>query len=255
MESEAKMRSEILSYQADGCTMRGRLYGGGGAEKGPGILVFPEAFGLGEHAMGRAERLAELGFVALACDLHGEGAVHEDLETVKRLFGALMAEPARIRARAKGGLDALLTRPEVDPDRIVAIGYCFGGTMALELARAGDPIAAAVGFHCGLASHNPDPVTAISPRILVCIGADDPGIDAAQRQAFEEEMRRVGADWQMHLYGGVVHSFTNPAADARGTPQFSRYDAKADARSWSAMIALFEEMFGLVRRGSRPGPQ
>ena len=251
------MRSETLTYEADGCEMRGRLYGGdGAAEKRPGILVFPEAFGLGEHAMGRAERLAELGYVALACDLHGGGAVHENLESVKRLFGALMAEPARIRARAKGGLDALLSRPEVDPDRVAAIGYCFGGTMSLELARAPDPIAVAVGFHCGLASHNKDPGARIACPVLVCIGADDPGIDAAQRQAFEEEMRRSGADWQMHLYGGVVHSFTNPDADARGTPQFSRYDARADARSWRAMIELFDEIFeGPSKMESRPGPQ
>ena len=238
------MHSEILDYVADGLTMRSHLYLDETLSgHRPGVLVFPEAFGLGEHAIARAARLAKLGYVALACDLHGEGACHNDMQTVMGLLGALRGAPDRIRMRAKGGLDALLARSEVDPRRIAAIGYCFGGTMALELARGGHPIAGAVGFHSGLATAAPEGAKNIKGKVLVCIGADDPSIDAQQRNAFEDEMRSGGVDWQMHLYGGVVHSFTNPAADLLGRLDFARYDAKADTRSWNAMLNLFDEIF------------
>ena len=115
--------------------------------------------------------------------------------------------------------------------------------MALELARSGANIAGIVGFHSGLATAAPKDAKNILGKVLVCIGADDPGIDAAERAAFEDEMRAGGVDWQMNVYGGVVHSFTNPAADAMGNPDFLRYDAKADARSWSEMRAFFDEIF------------
>jgi dienelactone hydrolase len=239
------LRSETLTYEADGLSMQSQLYyEAGGVGKRPGILVFPEAFGLGEHAISRAERLAGLGYVALACDLHGGGKMIEDMEKVMGILGALRESPARIRARAQGGLKALLARPEVDPGHIAAIGYCFGGTMALELARSGADIAGAVGFHSGLATAAPQDAHQIKGRVLVCIGADDPGIDAEQRKGFEEEMRAGKVDWQMNIYGGVVHSFTNPAADRLGRPEFARYDAKADARSWTEMRAFLLEIFG-----------
>jgi len=239
------MPSEILNYEADGLRMQGHLYySSRGAKSQPGVLVFPEAFGLGEHAKSRAERLAGLGYVALACDLHGEAKVIEDLSAVMGLIGPLRDDPHRTRARAKGGLDALVARSEVDKARIAAIGYCFGGTMALELARSGASVAAVVGLHSGLATAAPHDAKNIKAKVLVCIGADDPSIDAEQRKAFEQEMRDGGVDWQMNLYGGVVHSFTNPAAARLGRPEFARYDAKADARSWAEMNALFAEAFG-----------
>jgi dienelactone hydrolase len=238
------MKTEILTYEADGLSMRSHLFFDEAVSgPRPGILVFPEAFGLGDHAKSRAERLAGLGYAALACDLHGEEKIFSDIGVVMGLVGPLMAEPQHIRARAKGGLKALLTRPEVDASRIAAIGYCLGGTMALELARDGAAILGAVGFHSGLATVAPQDARNIKGKVLVCIGADDPGIDAEQRKGFEQEMREGKVDWQMDLYGGVVHSFTNPAADKLGRPDFARYDAKADARSWAAMRSFFDEIF------------
>ena len=238
------MHSEIVEYEADGLAMRGHYF----AEEDqsgrrPGILVFPEAFGLGEHAISRAQRLAELGFAALAADLHGEGRVYDDLAAIMPVIGPLRQAPERIRARSQGALDALLARPEVDATRLAAIGFCFGGTMALELARSGADLGGVVGFHSGLATTRPEDVRHIKGKVLVCLGADDPGIPAEQRAAFEQEMREGGVDWQMHLYGGVVHSFTNPTADRLGRPEMARYDAKADARSWTAMRNLFDEIF------------
>lgn len=239
------LQRQSLTYEADGLSMVSHFYFDDERPgPRPGILVFPEAFGLGEHAKSCAERLARLGYAALACDLHGEGKVYADLAEVMGLLGPLRQDPARIRARAQGGLDALVARPEVDGSKVAAIGYCFGGTMALELARGGAPIAAAVGFHSGLATAAPEDARNIRGKVLVCIGADDPGIPPEQRAAFEQEMRAGGVDWRMHLYGGVVHSFTNPNADKLGRPEFARYDAGADARSWSEMMALFEEVFG-----------
>lgn len=238
------MLSEEISYQADGLTMRSRLYLPEGVSgRRPGVLVFPEAFGLGEHTLSRAARLAGLGYAALACDLHGEGKVYEDFGRVMPLIGALRQAPERIRARARGALEALTARAEVDAAKVAAIGFCFGGTMALELARGGADVAGVVGFHSGLATAAPRDAKNIKGKVLVCIGADDPAIPPEQRAAFEAEMREGRVDWRMHLYGGVVHSFTNPAADAMGAPDRARYDAGADRRSWAEMLALFQEVF------------
>ena len=248
------MHHETLTYQADGLTMRSQLFfapegaapGGG---KRAGVLVFPEAFGLGEHAVGRARRLAELGYVALACDLHGEGRMADGLEEAIGLLQPLFADPSRTRARAAGGLQALTARAEVDAGRVASIGFCFGGTMSLELARSGAALAAVVGFHSGLGTAAPKTdAKAIRARVLVCIGADDPMIPVEQRTEFEAEMRDAGVDWQMHLYGKTVHSFTNQAAAARNMPDAIRYSPEADARSWAAMQQLFGETL------SEPGP-
>jgi dienelactone hydrolase len=238
------VKTETVSYEADGLSMVSHFYCDD-AKSGqrPGVLVFPEAFGLGDHAKGRAERLAGLGYAALACDLHGQGKMITSMEEVMAALGPMMQDPAGTRARAKGGLDALLARPEVDGARVAAIGYCFGGTMSIELARSGAPIAAAVGFHSGLATARPQDAKNIRGKVLACIGADDPGVGPDQRTAFEAEMREGKVDWRLHLYGGVVHSFTNPDSDKMGRPEFARYDARADARSWGEMISLFDEVF------------
>lgn len=238
------MTSEILRYEADGLAMESHLYlPADMSTPRPGILVFPEAFGLSEHAKSRAKRLAELGYVALACDLHGEGRLIVGLDKVMAAIDPLRADARPTRARAGGGFVALTARPEVDSSRIASIGYCFGGTMSIELARGGADLRGVVGFHSGLATPAPQDAANIKAKVLVCIGADDPGIPPEQRAAFEEEMRAGKVDWQMHLYGGVVHSFTNPEASKLGMPDFARYDAAADARSWASMIALFDEIF------------
>ncbi|HEY4042301.1 MAG TPA: dienelactone hydrolase family protein [Rhodopila sp.] len=236
------MRHETLTYQADGLTMQSQLFFEPASGRHAGVLVFPEAFGLGSHATSRAERLAKLGYVALACDLHGNGRVVDDLQEAIGLLQPLLADAKRTRARASGGLKALTARAEVDATRVASIGFCFGGTMSLELARAGEDLKAVVGFHSGLAASPPkSDAKSIKPRVLVCIGADDPMIPPEQRLAFETEMREAGVDWQMHLYGGTVHSFTNPEAAQRNMPDAIRYSAEADARSWASMQELFSE--------------
>ena len=236
------MRTETLTYQADGLAMQSRLFVESGGGPRPGVLVFPEAFGLSAHAVARAERLAGLGYVALACDLHGDGRLVDGLDEAIGLLKPLFADPSRTRARAGGGLHALLARPEVDGSRVAAIGFCFGGTMALELARGGAALKAVVGFHSGLGTAAPPTdAEAIQARVLVCIGADDPMIPPDQRAGFEAEMRGAGVDWEMHLYGNTVHSFTNGEAGKRNMPDAIRYSPEADARSWTSMRALFDE--------------
>jgi dienelactone hydrolase len=238
------MKRATLSYPADGLQMKSQLFFEPGSEPKAGVLVFPEAYGLNKHALSRAEKLAGLGYAALACDLHGEALVVDDLSVSIGMLDGLYADPSKTRARAMGGLRALADRPEVDSRRIGAIGFCFGGTMALELARSGADIKAVVGFHSGLATVAPkSDAKAIKARILVCIGGDDPFIPPAQRADFEAEMRGGYVDWQMHIYGGTVHSFTNPSAASAGRPGAVRYNPDADRRSWLSMQQLFDECF------------
>ena len=237
------MKRETLAYHADGLPMRGELFFEEATAPRAGVLVFPEAYGLNKHALSRAQKLATLGYVALACDLHGDAAVIEDLGVAVKMLDALYADPAKTRARAAGALQALAARPEVDAARIGAIGFCFGGTMCLELARSGADVKAVVGFHSGLATVAPrTDAKAIKARVLVCIGADDPFITLDQRRVFEAEMRdAVVVDRQMHLYGGTVHSFTNPSAANANRPDAVRYNSDSDRRSWLSMQALFAE--------------
>jgi dienelactone hydrolase len=236
------MEHQILTYTADGLTMQGQLFFEAGSGQRAGVLVFPEAYGLNHHAISRAEKLASLGYIALACDLHGHGQVQEDLGLAVAMLDGLYADPSKTRARAIGGLRALVARPEIDASRMGAIGFCFGGTMALELARSGADIKAVVGFHSGLATVAPKTdARAIKASILVCIGGDDPFITRAERATFEAEMQEAGVDWQMHVYGETVHSFTNPAAANAKRPDAVRYSPSSDRRSWLSMQQHFSE--------------
>jgi dienelactone hydrolase len=234
------MRTRDIEYMADGVQMIGYLaVDDMQPGRRPAVLVCHEGPGLDDHARSRAERLAALGYVAFALDYHGGGKPLPSDEMMGRL-GPLMGDPLRIRALARSGLDVLLAEEKADPARVAAIGYCFGGTMALELARAGTDLRAVVGFHSGLATARPEDATQIKASILVCIGADDPIIPPAQRAAFEEEMRAGGVDWRMVLYGGAGHSFTNPRASDLGMEGIA-YHERTDARSWRAMLDFFGE--------------
>jgi dienelactone hydrolase len=238
------MKHQILTYPADGLAMQSQLFFEPGSGPRPGVLVFPEAYGLNSHALSRAEKLASLGYIALACDLHGDGRVEEDLSVAIGMLDGLYADPSKTRARAIGGLRALAARPEVDASRIGAIGFCFGGTMALELARSGADIKAVVGFHSGLATVAPKTdAKAVKARILVCIGGDDPFIPRTERAAFESEMQEGGVDWQIHVYGKTVHSFTNPTSANAQRPDAVRYSPASDKRSWLLMQQHFAEAF------------
>ncbi len=236
------MQTKDLTYEADGVQMKGHLCLPDGKPRGA-VLVFPEAFGLGAHAKERAERLAGLGYAALGGDLHGNQYVTAGLDEAMGLLAPLRADPAKIRARAAGALTALLGVDGVDPSRVASIGFCIGGTMSLELARGGAQLAAVVSFHGGLGTKDTTEARNIKGKILVCTGADDPSINADARRTFEEEMTAGGVNWQMSVYGGVVHAFTNPEAAKLGRPGFAVYNKQADERSWSEMLGVFAEVF------------
>src|SRR5581483_8216085 len=212
------------------------------AHKMPGILVMPEAFGLGVNAKNRADRLAALGYVALAGDPYGNGIETADLQEAIKLATELMTDPTKFRARGRAGLDKLASLPQVDSNRLAVIGYCMGGTFALELARSGAPVKGVVSFHGGLATQAPAEPGKTKAKILVCHGADDPFVPPAQVNDFAEEMTKAGVDWQLISYGGTVHSFTNPTAATVGNPGIA-YNKSADERSWQAMRNFFSEIF------------
>jgi len=230
---------QAIDYSANGRAYRGFLADGSGGRPAPGILVAHEGGGLTDHAKGRAERLAELGFVAFALDLFGDQA--PSLDDKMALVRSLRADTAELRARCEAALEVLTGRSNVDKARLAAIGFCFGGAAMIELARAGAPLEAIVAFHPGLVPAPVEDNRRISGKLLLCIGAEDPIAPAEQREAFLAGMSEAGVDWQMQLYGGVAHSFTNPEIDSWNYPGF-RYDAEADARSWRAMRHLFEEI-------------
>jgi dienelactone hydrolase len=209
----------------------------------PGIVVVHEAWGLGAHAIARAEMLAEHGYIALAADMYGGRRQASDLSTAMELIGELRTDPAKLRARAAAAVAALKAQPDVDPTRLAAIGFCFGGTTVLELARDGADLKGVVSFHGGLESHAPATPGAVAAKVLVLTGADDPMIPPAQVTAFEEEMRAAGADWQVVAYGGAMHGFTNPEAGKIVSLPGLAYHAPTDRRSWAAMMAFFEEIF------------
>jgi dienelactone hydrolase len=244
------VHTEDIAYEADGRQMLGHLaVDDRGSGRRPAVLVAHEGPGLDDHAKGRARRLAELGYVAFALDYVGGGKPLPPDAVFDRL-GPLMADPERIRALGQAGLDVLLSQGQTDPSRVAAIGFCFGGTMALELARGGADLKTVVGFHSGLATARPTDARNIVGAVLVCIGVDDPLVPVDQRAAFEQEMREGGVDWRMNLYGGAGHSFTNERAGEYGMPGVE-YNELADARSWRAMLDLFDEKLGPLKDEDR----
>lgn len=236
------MHTEQISYDVDGITMVGYLALPDGDDVRPGVLVCHEGPGMSDIAKEKANRLAALGYVAFALDYQGGGAVLTDREEMAARIGAWLADPTQTRLRGHAGLDLLLAQPRVDTARVGAIGFCFGGTMVLELARSGADLKAVVGFHSGLVTARPEDAANITAKVLVCIGADDPMVSEESRIGFQNEMRAANVDWRLNLYGGAVHSFTNEQADAFGAP-FIKYHKPTDERSWRAMLDLFDEVF------------
>ena len=237
------MQISDIEYECEGITMVGH-YAVDEYRTGPrpAVLLCHEGPGLDEHVKGRAIRLAGLGYAAFALDYHGGGASPPIEDALTRL-GELMVDPTRTRTLARAGLDVLLAQPNVDPKRVAAIGYCFGGAMVIELARDGTDLGAIAAFHPGIPG--PDPSSRnIKASVLLCCGADDPIAGVEPRQAFEADLTAAGvADWRVEVYGGVGHSFTNPRVDELGMPGFE-FNAVADRRAWRSLLDLLDEKLG-----------
>jgi dienelactone hydrolase len=237
------MQARDIDYRCDDINLRGYLALDENTDrKRPGVLVFHEGLGLGEFAMERARRLAELGYVALAADMFGDRRQASNLQQIATLVGGLRAEPEKLRARGRAALTALAALPQVDADRLAAIGFCFGGSVVLELAREGADLKAVVSFHGVLATKLPAQPGRVKASVLVCTGADDPLAPPEQLADFENEMRAGGVkDWQIIAYGNTLHGFTNPAADG-SMMRTALYNEQADRRSWASMKSLFDEV-------------
>ncbi|WP_428312716.1 dienelactone hydrolase family protein [Hydrocarboniphaga sp.] len=237
------MKSRKIEYRVGDTVLVGYLaWDDARSGPRPGVLVFPEAFGLNEHARLRADRLAQLGYVAFAADLHGQGKVYPDLPSVMPAIKALYGDREQWRQRARSAFDTLIAQPEVDAQRTAAIGFCFGGATCFELARIGAPLAAIATFHAGILPEQAGDAGRMQARVLICNGADDPVVKKDALEAVTAELRRDRLDWQLIQYGSASHSFTDPTADQRGMPGFG-YNALAEARSWATMRALFEDAF------------
>jgi len=230
------METKDIVYTSGGKTLTGYLADGSGGKKAPGILVCHQGGGLRDHEKERARMVADLGYVAFAADLYGE--VAKDQGDAMRLLNGLVGDPPLWDARMLAGLSQLKAQPNVDPSRLGAIGFCFGGMTVLELVRVTPEVKCVVAFHPGLTNlpeTDPRPVTA---KVMVCAGQNDPLIPDEARTRFLKLMAE--ADLQYINYSQAGHSFTDKSVDAFGIPNF-KYHADTDRRSWAAMRELFDE--------------
>ena len=236
----AAVKTQTIEYKDGEATLEGYLaYDDATAGKRPAVLIVHEWWGLTEHPRHVAERLAALGYAAFALDMYGQGKVTQNPQEAGAWSGQFRGDPAMATRRFKAGLATLRAQAVVDGSRIVAIGYCFGGTICLEMARQGIDVAGIVSFHGGLKSNLPPGERKLTAKVLVCTGADDPAAPMPDVEALAEELRAAHADWQLNMYGNAVHSFTNPAANS----ERARYNEKADHRSWEALKDFLAECF------------
>lgn len=222
-------------YTDGDVTLVGELHPPTGPANGRAILVVHEADGIGGNVRRACTRLAALGYLAAAADMHGDGRVL-DGEEIPAALARFRADPAFLRARVTAALDAMVAASGIPPERSAAIGYCFGGFAVLELARSGARLAAVASFHGLLTTTRPAVPGAITTRILACTGDADPLVPPADVAAFQNEMRAADADWQLLVHGGALHSYTNIDVDGLGDPRMA-YDPAAASLSWAALLA------------------
>ena len=239
----AAIHTETVEYKQGDKTLEGFVaYDDAIKGNRPGVLIVHQWLGVTDYEKHRAEMLAQLGYVAFCADIYGKGARPQNQQEAGTLAGKYKGDRPLLRARANAGLEALRQQPLVNPKRIAAIGYCFGGTTVIELARSGADVAGVVSFHGGLDSPTPADGKNIKGKLLVCHGADDPYEKPEDLAAFESEMRDAKVDWQLIKYGGAVHSFTQPMA-GNDNSKGAAYNEKADRRSWEAMKQFLAEIF------------
>ena len=242
LTSRAAIHTETVEYKQGDTTLAGFLvYDDSVKGARPGVLVVHQWFGLTDYEKHRAEMLAQLGYVAFCADIYGKDNRPKDVKEAGALSGKYKGDRALLRARVNAGLDVLKKNELVDTKRVAAIGYCFGGTTAIELARSSADLNGVVSFHGGLDSPTPADGKNIKCKVLALAGADDPFQKPDDLTAFESEMRDNKVDWQIVFYGGAVHAFTQP--DPGFVNAGAKYNEKADKRSWEAMKTFFAEIF------------
>lgn len=239
----AAIKTEAVEYKEGDQTLEGYLAYPDNVKKGaPGVIIVHEWMGLGDYVKMRADQVAKLGYVAFAVDIYGKGVRPKDQKEAAEFATKYRSgDRALLRARAKAGLDALVKTGKVGADKIVAMGYCFGGTTALELARSGANLKGIVSFHGNLSTPNPADAKNIKGRVLALHGADDPFVPAEEVAAFEKEMRDAKLDWSLVAYGNSVHGFTQKQAGTDNSKGMA-YNEKADKRSWEELRTFLADV-------------
>ncbi len=243
---QAKLTTEEISYQAGNTTLNGYLaFDDSSKERRPGILVVHEWWGLNDYARMRARMLAELGYTALAVDMYGGGKTASHPEDAARFAGEISKNLPLARERFLAALDVLKQHPTVNPAKIAAIGYCFGGGIVLAMARQGVNLDGVVSFHGSIATEHPAESGEVKAKMLVFNGAADPFVTEEQIAKFKKEMETAGVAYRFVNFPGVKHSFTNPEADRFGE-KFDlplAYSPEADEQSWQEMQEFLKEIF------------
>jgi dienelactone hydrolase len=240
---EAKVQSTVVPYTYEETAFEGFLAWDDSVKgKRPGILVVHEWWGLNDYARSRAEQLAGLGYVAFAVDMYGKGKVTTHPEEAGEWAKLTTANIGVWLGRAQAGLQRLQADPNVDPTRLGAIGYCFGGATVMQLVYNGAPVKGVVSFHGSLPLPSHANPVHNSAKVLIAHGASDPFLTSSHVEQFKAALDTAGIDWQMLIYGGAQHSFTNPSADQYGL-KGAKYHKQADQRSWISMKQFFGELF------------
>lgn len=240
----AQVRTRDVQYKQGATTLKGLVaWNDSLPGKRPGVVLVHEWWGHNEHMRNQAKRLAEAGYVAFALDMFGDGKSAAHPEDAQKFVAEATKDAAVVAARFNAALAELKRDPHVDPGKIAAIGYCFGGGVALDMARAGADLAAVVTFHGVLATQTPAQKGRVKARILVLAGAADPFVPAAAVDAFKKEMDAAGANYRVVSYPNAKHAFTNPTADSHGMDALS-YNADVDKQSWAEMLEFLKEVFG-----------
>jgi dienelactone hydrolase len=239
----AAVVTKTIDYECNGVQLSGTLaYDDSIQEKRPGILVIHDWMGHGPFSIEKAKQLAREGYVAFAGDMYGKGIYCKNVQDAAQRATAIKQDRALQRARVQAGLAVLKQQPQVDAARTGAIGFCFGGTSVLELARSGAEVSGVVSFHGGLETPMPAQPDAVHAKILALHGADDPFVPPAEVGNFEKEMKPAHCNWELVAYGNAVHSFTNKAAGTDNS-KGAAYNEQADRRSYLAMQNFFREIF------------
>jgi dienelactone hydrolase len=242
------IRSEAIVYESNGIPLHGFVaWDAAKTGKRPGVLVVHEWWGADEHGQKRARQLAELGYTALALDMYGHGKIAKTPDEAGKLMTQVLSDPATLKKRFEAGRSRLAQETSTDATRTAAIGFCFGGTVVLEMARAGADLRAVAAFHPGsLDSKNKAREGAVKTKVLVAIGADDPFVSAEQRESFRCEMSSARVEHELVEYPGAKHGFMVEAATERGQKYGLplAHDAKAERDAWERMRKLFERVLG-----------
>lgn len=243
---QATVQGKEVTYSNDGEILKGYIaYDDSIKGKRPGVLVVHEWWGHNEYARKRARMLAELGYTALALDMYGDGKQAYHPVEAGKFAGEVAKNLPLAKARFEAAMKFLKEQPNVDANTIAALGYCFGGSVALQMARLGEDLKGVASFHGGLATENPAQPGKVKAHIISFTGADDPMIPPEQVAAFKREMEQAGVDYKVVVFPGVKHSFTNPAADENGR-KFNlplAYDAAADTVSWEETKRFLADIF------------